>query len=114
MPNGRSGGFLIEKADLKTTIQGLPAETLTNVGMGLPLRVERKGVPDILRLIEESAHERISVEEQDHSSYIVHLSNEPEIVWLFVPPGTPVFELLREKHNQWHAGHPNWDGWVGF
>jgi len=68
---------------------------------------------EVLRLVEECPQERVAVEEQDHSSYIIHLSNEP-VVWVCVQPDSPIFAGLKQRHGQWEIEHPNWDGWIGF
>jgi hypothetical protein len=117
MPNGRSGGFPIETADLRRLLSEV-ADTasigkLASEG-GSP-RPELRPVvrAEVLRLVEECRQQHVAVEEQDHSSYIIHLSNEP-VVWVLVNPDSPMFAGLKQRHGQWKIEHPNWGGWMGF
>jgi hypothetical protein len=64
--------------------------------------------------VDECPNARIAVEEQDHKAYIIHLSNEPEIIWLVVGPEASIFLELRQRHERWATEHPDWDGWTGF
>jgi hypothetical protein len=117
MPNGRSGGFPIDTTALKQLVSEV-ADT-ASIGMlasagGSPSPGLRSTVAaEVLRLVEECPHGRVAVEEQDHSSYIIHLSNEP-VVWVWVQPDSPIFTGLKQRHGQWEIEHPNWDGWIGF
>ena len=44
-----------------------------------------------------------------HSSYIIHLSNEPP-VWIFVQSESPMFPGLKERHGQWKI--EQWVDWI--
>lgn len=114
MPNGRSGGFVIEKADLKHLIEALPnVSVVANiVGHSSPLRPA--DALEIARCVDECPNDRIAVEEQDHKFYIIHLSNEPELTWVTVGSETPLFSELRQRHDQWATEHPEWKGWIAF
>lgn len=105
MPNGHSGGFVIEKADLKHLIQALPADTaVAKVTVrSSPLRTVTAA--ELARLVDECPHDRIEVEEQDHTFYVIHLRNKPELVWIMVASETPLFLELRQRHGQRATGH---------
>jgi hypothetical protein len=117
MPNGRSGGFPINTADLKRLVSEVSDTAvvgmLTSTGGSSTPRLRPAVGAEVLRLVEECPHERVAVEEQDHSSYVIHLSNEP-MVWVLVQPDSPIFGGLKQRHGQWATEHPNWGGWIGF
>jgi hypothetical protein len=117
MPNGRSGGFPIDAADLKRLVSEVADAAsigmLASAGGSASPGLRPIGGAQVLRLVEECRHDRVAVEEQDHSSYIIHLSNEPP-VWIFVQPDSPMFGGLKQRHGQWKIEHPDWDGWIGF
>ena len=48
----------------------------------LPSPGDPTDVLELARSVEECPNDRIAVEEHDHLSYIIHLSNEPEAIWL--------------------------------
>ena len=113
MPNGRSGGFVIEKADLKSIVKTFPDETIV-------ARINTSGgfrpvaALETARLVDECPSDRIAVEEQDHAAYIIHLRNEPEIIWLLVGAKETIFLELRQRHQRWATEHPDWTGWFAF
>jgi hypothetical protein len=114
MPNGRSGGFVIEKADLKHLVEAFPD------GSVVARIVARSSAPrpadalEIARFVDKCPSDRIAVEEQYHKSYIIHLSNEPELIWVMVGSETPLFPELRQRHDRWSTEHPEWKGWIAF
>ena len=114
MPNGRSGGFVIKTADLKELIKAVSdtAVVAQVVVLRLPFRAANAG--DVTRFVEECQHDRLAVEEQDHKGYVIHLSNEPKLMWLLVGSESPIFLELRQRHAQWMTEHPGWKGWEGF
>ena len=118
MPNGRSGGFVIETADLRRLLEALTGnEVVGHLLTGSkPHRPRRQAarVDEITRVIENCPHSRIAVEEQDYTFYIVHVSNEPELVWVLISSESALFTELRRRHAEWVAEHPGWDGWIGF
>jgi hypothetical protein len=114
MPNGRSGGFVIEKTDLENLVRTFPGGTViariyTSTAASRPIDASETD-----RLLHECTNDRIAVEEQDHLLYIIHLHNEPEIIWLSVGAERPIFLELRQRHQQWTAAHPDWAGWIAF
>jgi hypothetical protein len=66
------------------------------------------------RFVDECPNDRIAVEEQDHKAYVIHLSNEPEIIWLLVGSEEPIFLELCQRHKRWTTEHPDWNGWIAF
>lgn len=112
MPNGRSGGFLIETADLKQLVQGISAGAVVGqVFTGS--KMQDTLAQDLVRLIKQCPHDPIAVEEQDHAAYVIHFSNSPTMNWVTVTSTSPIFMELRGRHVQWVAEHPGWNGWMG-
>ena len=114
MPNGRSGGFVIEKTALKQVIKTLPVGTVVATVIAHDSRLRPADAQEVARLVEECPSDRIAVEEQDHNFYIVHLSNQPELLWLSVKSDTALFLELRQQHERWATDHPDWKGWMAF
>jgi len=113
MPNGRSGGFLMNAADWKELATVVPEETVVgDILDGDSIRAI--SVADVIRLVEASPSGRVAVEEQHHDSYIVHIRNEPEILWIGVGPASPLLPELRRLHARFMAEHPGWNGWIAF
>src|SRR5580765_4510366 len=124
MPNGRSGGFVIKTADLKEMVKAvsdtavvgqmvvLRAEAEVHEAVRLPFRAANAA--EVTRFVEECQHDRVAVEEQDHKSYVIHLSNEPKIIWLLVSSESLIFLEIRQRHAQWMNEHPGWKGWEAF
>lgn len=113
MPNGRSGGFVIEMADLKKLVQAVSGDTLVGQLSRGSKPLQTASATDITRCLEECPDERIEVEEQDLAFYVLHISNEP-IFWLAVHSESPIFIELRNRHTRWMAEHPGWNGWIGY
>jgi len=116
MPNGRSGGFPLPVGDLKRWLAG--ATNLTPIvslveGSSSP-QPRPAYANEILRLLETSAAERLPVEEQDHSFYVIHLSDKPSLVWVLVKSDSPIHSELARLHARWKIEHPDWDGWIGY
>lgn len=116
MPNGRSGGFLIETAALKRLVSTVSDTTAIGqvVGGSPNPRIWRADAAEVARVVEECPHEQVAVEEQDCQAYVIHLRNTPTVVWLVVHSESPLFVELRQQHAQWKIEHPNWTGWTGF
>src|SRR6266496_6298641 len=111
MPNGRSGGFLLNTATLKQLIaDGSQVESVAFLIDGGP-PIRPASASDLAPLIEGVKAERLAVEEQDGSSYVIHLSNEP-ILWIFVKSDSPLRASLRQHHTHWMTTHPLWNGWI--
>jgi hypothetical protein len=114
MPNGRSGGFPIERDALRRLLDGLAP----NLQVGRLLD-ESRTLPWITAaqlgsLVETRGAPVMAVEEQDHSSYIIHVQNSPDSVWVAVPGTSPLFPPLRLQHERWLAEHPHDRGWFAF
>jgi len=113
MPNGRSGGFMMNATEWKVLAEVVPDQTkIGKIFDGGAVRSVT--VADVIRFIEESSRERLAVEEQDHNSYIVHINNEPEILWIVVGPESPIFPELQRLHARWMAEHPGWNASIAF
>ena len=115
MPNGRTGGFIIELGDLKELVNSASEATVVGhiLNQSQSMRPQPAATAEALRFVNECKYERVAVEEQHRDSYIIHLSREP-LIWLIVGPEHPLFEGLRQRHVQWMTGHPGWKGWFGF
>ena len=113
MPNGRSGGFIMQTNDLKELIKAVSGTTFVGHLLVQGLTPRLGCASDVAPFVEECLQDRLAVEEQHHDSYIIHLSNEP-IRWLSVGSGSSLFPELRRRHAQWVAEHPGWNGWVAF
>ena len=112
MPNGRSGGFPLDKADLVRWIVGISP----TVEIGRATTGERPRpatAADFAALLDGCPDDRIAAEEQDHSFYILHVRDKP-IVWVMVDSQSPLFQNLRQRHVEWKAEHPDWAGWISF
>ena len=114
MPNGRSGGFMIETADLKELVKAVSDADV--VGQMVLLRPPNRAAnaAEVTRFVEECPHDRVAVEEQEHKFYIIHLSNEPKLIWLVVGSESPIYLEIQQRHAQWVAEHPDWKGWIAF
>src|SRR5512136_1845524 len=77
VPNGRSGGFPIGIADL-TQLVGAIAGT-AQVGMVVGSSAHERPHPadatEVMHLVAACHSDRVPVEEQDRSAYVIHLSN---------------------------------------
>jgi hypothetical protein len=113
MPNGRSGGFVIETADLKQLVTAVSDSAVVGQ-LTTGLQPRAASAAEIARCIEECPHDRVAVEEQDNTFYIIHFSNDPDIIWVSVNSKSPIFVELRLRHARWKAEHPGWNGWIGF
>ncbi len=114
MPNGRSGGFLIEKADLKHLVQALPDATVVAKVIVHSPPIRSADAKEVARLVDECPSDRIAVEEQDHNFYIIHLSYAPKPLWAMVGQEMPIFRELRQRHDRWKSENPDWKAWIGF
>jgi hypothetical protein len=109
MPNGHSGGFAIEASALKRLLRAVPETAPVGMltGDASDPRLRPVNATEVLHLVEKSPYERLSIEEQDHSFYIVHISDEPTLVWLSVKSDSPLFAVLALAHSQWKLEHPS-------
>jgi hypothetical protein len=108
MPNGHSGGFFIDTAELQRLFRAVPGTApigkLAGGSSGPRLRIVHAS--EAMHLVAESRHERVAVEEQDHSFYIIHISDEPTLLWISVTSDSPIFGGLAQQHAQWKFEHP--------
>jgi hypothetical protein len=114
MPNGRSGGFVIETEDLKELVKAIPDATVIGKIVVHSSQPRPADAAEVARFLETCANDRVAVEEQDKKLYIIHLRNEPELMWLVVSSEAPIFLDLRQRHARWATEHPDWKGWHAF
>ena len=113
MPNGRSGGFIIETSDLKRLIAAVPPPAVVGrVTTGGSLRDVTAA--ETLQQIDQCQLDGVVVEEQDKTFYVIHLSDQPNIIWVTVSPQSSIFGELQQRHSRWATEHPGWKGWMGF
>ena len=104
MPNGWSGGFIIETDILKNLLTAVShAAVIGKLTTGV--RPRTASAAEISRYVEECPLNRVAVEEQDHTSYVIHISDEPDIIWVSVDSESPLFDQLRQRHARWRAEH---------
>jgi hypothetical protein len=98
MPNGHSGGFTLDRAELKRLVTTTPqAEVVASV-VNMPFRLTPSTGAELARLVDQ-CQERVLIEEQDYRDYIIHVSDDdPEFIWVLVRPGSPLHPLLRAPH----------------
>jgi hypothetical protein len=114
MPNGRSGGFMIKTADFKKLVKTVPDTVVIGLMLLGRFPIRAADAAEVDRFVEECPHDCVAVEEQDHKGYVIHLSNEPKLIWLLVASDSPIFLEIRRRHAQWMTDHPGWKGWMGF
>ena len=105
MPNGRSGMFAMTKLDLERLL--IPMEPSTRVAYRLRLekgRPEAMTVGDVLVALAGAESDSFFVEQQDGSSYIIHLSQAHE-TWICIGHESPVREALTRSMGEWHQKH---------
>jgi hypothetical protein len=113
MPNGRSGGFPLQTADLKQLIADSPqvGSIALIVDGAPPFRLATAS--ELAPWVAGVNHDHVAVEEQHGTSYIIHLSNEP-IRWICVEPDSPLLVPLHQHHARWKAANPGWNDWIAF
>src|SRR5215510_2370415 len=115
MPNGRSGGFVIETADLRQLVQVVSGDTIVGKVFTNGTKSLAACADEIVRLIDECPHQRLPVEEQDCTFYVIHFSKDRNnIRWVVINSTSRLFTELRNRHTRWMAEHPSWLGWVEF
>ena len=100
MPNGRSGGFELDTADLKHLIT---STLLSEVGALLadgPGRPKPCSSADVAAAVERCQQAHVYIEEQDGAFYVIHLNDDP-ILWVVIRSGAPLLAPLRERHTEW-------------
>jgi hypothetical protein len=71
------------------------AEVVGLLFTGIDAREARRD--DILPIIGKCPHSHIQIEEQDHVSYIIHISNGPTL-WVLIDADSSLFVELRSRH----------------
>jgi len=112
MPNGRSGGFRIETAKLQQLLTSV-SPTLVVGQMTVGSRLTSATADQVASCL-AGADDRLAVEEQDRAFYIIHIRNEPDILWIMVKSESEIFPALRQLHTDWTAEHPGAKDWIGF
>jgi hypothetical protein len=108
MPKGHSGRFFIDTAALKRLLHDVPGTTPIGMLAGgtSGSRLRLADATEVVHLVEQVSHERIAVEEQDHSFFIIHVSDEPTLIWISVKSDSPIFGGLAQQQTQWKLDHP--------
>ena len=114
VPNGRSGGFLIDRADLLIVLESLPS----TCEIGLQLDFGSRGASGevlstqvnagaAITMLAALRWDRVWIEEQDHRRYIIHFDRSPITTdsvddgkWIDVGPESPLFDGLRKAHDR--------------
>lgn len=94
MPNGRSGGFLLGRAELEHLLS--QHDDLTEFGRFVQGRAVT--VFDVKRLLKKKKWGKVIIEEQEGSWYIVHLKE-----WVVVRGNSPFYQSLRSAHRNFAA-----------
>jgi hypothetical protein len=97
MPNGHTGGFEIDTAELKRLIMSTPEADASLFTGGSP--VTPVTATEVGGLLAQCQQDRVYVEEQDHTHYIIHISDEP-VVWIMVGPNSALHPPLLARHTQ--------------
>jgi hypothetical protein len=106
MPNGHSGGFPIDTADLKQLLSAVADTAPIGMLADGSSALRPADAAKVLQLVEAFPKERLAVEEQDYSFYIIHIRDEPTALWVSVRADSPVFAGLKQQHAQWKLHHP--------
>ena len=120
MPNGRCGGFPIERDALRRLLEGFAADLHVGSTRDESQRrwtTRKVTVAELGALVDTHCGTMIAVEEQDHSWYIIHIRNIPESVedvWVVVDGESPLFPVLRQQHEAWVTEHPHDRTWMAF
>jgi hypothetical protein len=91
MPNGRSGGFLISPEQLDALIREVDSGVVVGTLDGHPVTAAQ-----LWTAVGQWDRPQVHVEEQNHKSYIVHLTS-----WTVVDGKSPLFERFRHAEAQW-------------
>lgn len=96
MPNGRSGGFLIERNRLHELLRALPQGTVIGKTEAGTVTAGQAAT-----VVARQSDQQIRIEEHDHAWYLIHLSE-----WISVDAATELHSRLRECHAQWLEAPP--------
>jgi hypothetical protein len=113
MPNGRSGGFLLDVADLKRVIMASPSGEVIAFVSDDQRRFTALTEFELTPLVDQCLYTPVAVEEQDGSVYVIHLGDELTR-WVVVGSESPLQAPLRQLHSQWSAQHPERKEWIAF
>jgi hypothetical protein len=96
VPNGRSGGFAIERNDLVQLLLSVPPVTVIGAWF---TRLGPVSAEEANHALKNNPAKSLGVEEQDHSDYIIHVGGTD--TWIVVTPETPLYTELRHHHKLW-------------
>lgn len=88
MPNGRTGGFYLEPSELERLLSRLAGDVVVGKTLREPVTASA-----MMQRLGKLERDRIPIEEQDNSWYIVHF---PE--WITVDEKSTLFMGLRLAH----------------
>lgn len=125
MPNGQSGGFLIDRHEFAQLLDALSSTSTVGISVGAVNRARSIGPPstclskaDMIELLVAFPSGRVWIEEQDHRFYVIHLDHPADKPgppdgdkWILVGPDSQLFEVLRHQHER-HCAKPRslfWD-----
>jgi hypothetical protein len=95
MPNGLSGYFGLSKDELGRILRALPVdETVCRP----PIDTDYISVSELIRMISESSHDPILIEEHDYFCYVILLEELKK--WVLVWEKSLLHDKLREQHMQ--------------
>ena len=98
MPNGHSGGFPIEVVALTALLESVRPQDVVGKLVESAPPLTPVTATEVLRVLSGVTATTVPVEEQDHSFYIVHVTDKPRLMWLMVTSASPIFSGLRERH----------------
>lgn len=107
MPNGRTGQFRWDKAQLLACAEHLDNEKIIGQrfeNLSVPNKDTGVSVADWNKEISECPETEIFVEEQHHDTYFVHCHEKHEL-WICVDNTSPLYPRLRSLHEQWHKAN---------
>lgn len=113
MPNGRSGGFPLAKAEFRRLIAATAQTAVVGHVVAESTYPKPSTAGEFAALVDRCRLQDVAVEGQDRDCYVIHLSNRP-ILWLMIGSESALFALLRECHSRWNSEHPDWKGWLAF
>ena len=110
MPNGRSGSFNISRHDFEQLLNTIPTGTLVGHLLLCGPQGDRSfralDALEARQLFAEHLQDRIFVEEQYQSYYIIHLTKREEpATWIVVRDASPLFAEVHRHHSMWAARH---------
>lgn len=109
MPNGRSASFNVSRHDFEQLLNTIPTGTLVGRLLSRPKGDRSFRAVDVLevrQLFAEYPQDRIFVEEQDQSYYVIHLTKREEVAaWIVVRNDSPLFAGVRRCHSMWNSRH---------